>query len=240
MRRIFYFFVFISSFLIAKEPTVYFATYPKSGTNWMMYCMTELTGRGWSLGLKNGLYTTAGVRADTSLKKFAHSHFARRIQKRANPNRDLFILLVRNYKECMTRRRGSFDAVLNKPEKNLFYFKNLQIFDNWNPKKRLLIYYEDFICDPEETLAKVMEFVQQPDEERLQQFMENFPMHRQKVLYYYQENRIGGTQSQGTDILHHSRNVPEEKLIRLDHYVQKKFPHLFEKYLSRYAQEDPL
>lgn len=235
MRQLLYLFIFVCTSLLAKEPNIYLVTYPRSATNWMMYCMTTLTDRGWSLN-SGTPYRPAGVQRDPTLQPFRHTHNFQGLQRQASPNKDLLILLLRNYKECMIRQCGSIDAVLKTLPKESVYFKNLQLFDEWAPERRLLVYYEDFMRYPEETLARAMEFVASPNKNRLKMFIKELPQHREKVFQYYRSKRRGGTNSQGKDLLYHSKNVDKEKLVYLDEYAQKMYPNLFDKYLWMYAE----
>lgn len=91
--------------------------------------------------------------------------FLRLIDKSCNK----LILILRNYKECLVSQnkysaRGFvFDVIksVNEEYQDSFksYITNLQYFENWeNESTKLLIYYEDFVQYPEETISKIIEF----------------------------------------------------------------------------------
>ncbi len=71
-----------------------------------------------------------------------------------NPEEEILILLLRNYKEEIGKHsKGNFTNFFDS------YFENLQVYDNWNPEKRYLVLYEDIITKPVETFKKLLDFI---------------------------------------------------------------------------------
>jgi hypothetical protein len=120
-------------------------------------------------------------------------------------NKDLLILLLRNYRECLLREYEKLENVKNEilaqasfnhlsQNKtwvlNLrmnHYFHNLRVFDIWNPEKRLIIYYEDFLQNPQEILLQLAQFMGETGKEaEIQTFVDHIDEHIEKSLKIYE------------------------------------------------------
>jgi hypothetical protein len=115
----------------------------------------------------------------------------------------------------------------------LYYFNSLQIFDNY-PEKKLLIYYEDFIANPEETLKELSQFTNQSC--NLDEFLMNLQKHKQSSLQYYKTVGTFNSFTKGDNPLHFSQNFTTEEKCEIDAFVAKNYPILMQKYLYRYKE----
>lgn len=185
---------------------------------------------------------------------FSHNPVSLKL-KQANQDRDYLIVLVRNYRESIIRLATQTEEARKTftPEKALSLIQNLQplstmsdcyqvnngenyinvlrCYDNWNPKTRILVYYEDLLTDFESTMADCLmklgvqecafdEFIAHK-EERFKQCRDSY--------------RYGKTMS-GGDLAYHQKTwLTPELSKQMDLFMQQKFPYYWNQYLQRYA-----
>lgn len=229
-------------------PKVYVLRAPRSGSHWFFYCNNVL--------FEKNIYTESSLMTEFPYKKNGESIFTAH-----NPYdlyltdnsycKDYLILLIRNYRECMVRNYHCPDIVKNEilyqasfnplsQEKNWVfnlrmnhYFHNLRIYDLWCSKKRLIIYYEDLIENPQETLLQVAKFIgENKKEDAIQEFINNLDTHINNSLAIYE--RTHQSHTRGKSLLYHTHKIGMEKSREIDELVIKYFPDFTEKYLSRY------
>ena len=199
----------------------------RSGNHWFRYSLQYLTERRCGDNRFN-LYF------DKKKPVICAQHNVYQVKGR-DPNRDYLILLVRNYKECMLRGNDHDIERIKEmltDEKVCSYFHNLEVFNRWHPKRRILVYYEDLIDHPRETLGSVLDLIGE-SRRRLPDFIKNIEKHRQKTLAYYDRTHKGA-RSRGKDHLFHSKQEAIEDLEEIDEMIIDRWPTLFEKYLTRY------
>lgn len=231
-----------------KPPRIYLLSFPKSGNTWMRYCIELLTERPTaSFSLKPDaqelpISYTFGHKIDLSKKPIWKAHRESEFNfagYKYSPRRDLLIIAVRNPKEAiarwMTTSNGadllSFTGLMHFQS----YFNVLRLFDSWAPDKRILIYYEDLISDPRETLEKLVNFLNDP-KNKFDAFFDEYEKHKERGLKFYEYN--GGSQSQGNDLLYHSRKMSAVDRKNIDQFIKEKYKYLWEKYLeNRYSEE---
>lgn len=116
-----------------------------------------------------------------------------------------------------------------------YYAEYLATYDAWDPQNRLLIYYEDLLKSPRQTLKTVLNFFSEL-EENLDHFMENHEKYRHKTLHSYHQQYLdtGGSMSKGDDPHFHSKHLPEKLQKSADQLLQTKFPVLYARYLQCY------
>lgn len=221
-----------------SAPNTYLLSYRRSGTHMLVYTISFLTKTQCGDGRFN---IATGV--DTSKQGILQIHNLTQASTWygtvINRDMDYLILIVRNYKECMMREfLDDYQLVLNHIEDpsndidSLRFFKNLEDYDNWNPKKRLLIYYEDLISDRRIECQKILEFLKSPDD-YLDDYIDNIDFHLGFSLNFYAETH-GGTSSNGVNTLYHTSQLPEGIEEKIDQLVQSKHPYVSAKYLQRY------
>jgi hypothetical protein len=219
-------------------------SYPRSGNTWMRFCLEYLTKRP-SLTFKEkerdveifslplGLSFDLGIDPQKKCIWKAHTGDTMDLICKVTPKRDKLILVVRDYKECILRElRDLPSAMRSLQDPDCSYFQNLKIYDRWNSKNRLLIYYEDFVKNPKEVLGQLLEFLQE-EPILLTEFMEQYETWRERSLAFY-KNHVGPTESEGIDLHHHANQISDSQLTAMDECVRSHYPHLWTTYLSHY------
>lgn len=222
-------------------------SFPKSGTNWLQYCMIQISGRFWT---KNNMpFSNFGIE-QTEPPSLLHGHHVTEFQW-FDRSKDKLIIIVRNYKESLIRYRGiaKIDHIIASLgtedvanfrkgciKEGEWYLQNLLFFDTWNENNRLLIYYEDLIENPYETLTSLAAFLE-VGPEKVDQFFSNYEKHRQTMIDYY--NRYYDvSNTSGMHAIYHSNKLSKEKQIFFDKQMISIYPYLCEKYLSRYITKE--
>lgn len=218
-------------------------SYPRCGNSWLRFCIEVISGQPtWPeskyivglrdyVDIKNEEYI---LRKDHSLyDKDNYENIA--IANNSELYRKLqLILLLRNYKECILRQMSP-----SIYEQGLFYdrynfMENINEFDNWPENLRLLIYYEELIQDPHNTLIKCADFLKL-SHEKVDKFMENYDKYKELSLDSYENNQGDMSHTRGETLIHHSNSLTAEQAHEWDEKIKEKYPNLFAKYLTRYA-----
>jgi len=216
--------------------------YPKSGSNFLNYCIEELYG---------------------SRLILSHGHHNQWLSKHQLADFNL-IFMLRNYKECIPRLSkqhhhccpGRFPQPIFQCDTRFIshaeeYLELLKHYDELE-KDKMLVYYEDFILDPVATLkeveyflAKKFNIISQP--EIKQRFYETFDTHREKSMSLYYSNPIHQptATSGGRAILFHSHGIAPEDRKKMDRHMRSHSEtevilHSLDlwKYLKRYEEKN--
>ena len=227
-----------------------FHTHERTGTTWTLYCIQALTGLPIFLTRNKELVHYKPFRIDLSARPVFHTHFPAYVEK-INPDDNDLIITVRDYQEVIVRlakrapdQRANeelhIESLLDE-KKHSRFIETLKTYDNWNPKRRHMIYYEDFMTDPRSVLEKLLNFLGE-DTIQLDYFMSTIDAHRQRSLRVYaaQQNRAGGPMSKGTDLKFHTKNISLEKQLEAQELMRSLAGPLWDKYLTRYtiSEED--
>ena len=219
-------------------------SYPRSGNTWIRFCLEYLTKRP-SLTFKEkegdvevfslplGLRFDLGVDLKKKCIWKVHTGDTMDLICKVTPKRDKLILVLRDHKECIIRELRDLPTVMRSLQNsNCSYFQNLKIYDRWNPENRLLVYYEDFVKNPEEVLKQLLQFLKE-DPVLLAEFMEQYETWRERSLVFY-KTYVGPTESEGIDLHHHANQLSLSELAAIDEFVKTHYPHLWTTYLSHY------
>ena len=114
------------------------------------------------------------------------------------------------------------------------YINNLKKYDSWNPNKRLLVYYEDLIEEPEETFKKILSFFGK-DTSLVEILMKDFENFKVEILKKYIKSQ-GYSATRGNDIYFHSKKFRPFEIYNMDKAISSRHPKLWEKYLKRYGE----
>ena len=245
-KRALLLFVLCSSLLRAyEEPQVFLLSYPRSGNTWMRFCLEYLTKPPTCSFKENpadikiysqplGL-SIRELETDLSKPCIWKVHSRKRIEQIAPclPHQDKIIFLIRNYRECLLRDlRDPLRILLELKNPDAIYFDNLSLYEKWDPKLRLMIYYEDLIENPRFELQRVLLFLEEPSD-LLEKFLIELPSLKQLSLTFYKKN-LGPTNSEGIDLHHHSKRISKALREEMDFEVMQRYPLFWERYLSHY------
>jgi FkbM family methyltransferase len=233
-------------------------SYPRSGNTWLRYCMEFLTKRltiGYispGVSIENGLGRLVDLGVDWSKPPIAYKRHGHTPNEKNSydMNNDNLILLVRNYKECIVRHhmvgidgpdRMFYSQTQGYRDGSLDYIGCIQIYEEWGARK-LLIYYEDLISDPEPELVKVLDLLG-ANRTHLSELMNNLDSHRkQSVSLYTGNKKTSGQQSctQGdpNKLLFHSKGLTDRQRTEWDQHLVRNYPDITGKYLMRYQEPD--
>lgn len=236
------------------EPAIYHLRAPRSGSHWFFYCVNTLFGKSIHNEASSHPYRSDYYALKDGGKIVtAHNPYDLHLESDSH-NKDFLILLIRNYRECLIRHyedpqvvkneilyQASFNALSHDTDWVLnlrmnHYFHNLRVYDIWNPAKRLIVYYEDLLQKPQETLQQLAEFLGETNKEHeIQAFIENIDAHMENSISIYEDPKEGYTShTRGRSFLYHTHKIGLEKSRELDELVFEYFPDFLKKYLSRY------
>lgn len=240
------------SFLAGED--IYLLGHPRSGNHWLSYCLVQLLGRPCLShpGTDHPFYWMSHehkekVSFDGSETQpvFYHAHNPVDLNlSQANPDEDWLILLVRDYKETLMsdnydrqdvaiqRIKSERLADPNNPYllRNNLYLNNLLCYHFWNPEKRILIYYEDLVDNPEPVFSNLCQKLEIKSES-LTQFLDDLDNHRHFSLKTTR-NRLPDV----FDFKRHTKLMSEECRVTIDHFFQNYMAEIADLYLRRYAE----
>lgn len=223
----------------------YILSFPRSGNTWLRYCLEYLTQRPslyyWNHnGINQPLGLLANFSIDIAKKPFWKVHVEDEMHFLGGINRstDIVILIIRNPKEAIYRQQSMFDNFDIFAEDPLrYYFKHLKTYDMWIPEQRCLVYYEDLISKPRETLFHVLTFLHERSD-KLDDFMREYTQHKTNALNLYKMYESDSA-TEGNALLFHSQKMTTEDRKLFDMKVKKAYPDLWARYLEeRYAEEN--
>lgn len=201
--------------------------YPRSGNNWLCYCLSKISNCG------------------ISQLSYAHGNTFNFWKNIAN-NENNLVFIIRNYKECIVRHTNanfkiikmelSGSTPIETGKEDTDYISLMKLYDSYSENRKYLVYYDELIKNPERTLNNLLKFTQE-DSDKLNEFMKNYDYHKNFSLKKY-SNLIQPPITKGeiNKITFHRNKLSINQRHELDNYINRKFPNLFEKYLIRYAE----
>lgn len=235
---------------------VLLVSFPKSGSNWIRYCIEHFSGMRTPGSRRHPIYETGPTIID-------RTHFLDKRHRRAlapnrrdpaegdGPGRDLawyqrwpkkfknelrirnivrnrrLILVIRSHYESFAR------TGLRRPEGMIGYLGNIKVFDACRQDK-LLVYYEDLVKDFRE-ITRILDFI------GIEYDLDSFDLdyHRQKSFETYNKNP-GDTKTRDDlyNFSFHSRDISEDMKTSLRTYaVSYLGAELYERYLARFDRD---
>ena len=209
--------------------------YPRSGSSWLYYSI---------LHMNNGHIDP--------LSAFKTHNGIFSLEERTNnvggPIGDFshYFLLIRNYKEAIVRHKegvnseeGFVKATKNIGEPraaHLDYIHVITAFEAIKDKQKLVIYYEDFMSQQEETLVAIAGFLGL-HRTGLIKFLAKLEEHKKECIKGYR-NRGNASVTEGkvSMLNHHSKKLTLEQRLAWDKSLSDRYPEIFEKYLKRYRE----
>ena len=234
--------------------------YPRSGNNWLRFIIEYLTN-----------YQTAFPPMDSVMRKPLHnlSSHINSTEKILDgviwnthwhqdtllndviESKGKLILMLRNYKECITRhiitpseikkdgylKDSAFNKFINENDLYLdliHYLKLIDFYDKYEGEKEV-IYYEDLL--KKDTIRKPLEkliSLLDGDKEKIEPFIESFDFFTDKSKSLYGTHLQGSLSPKGKRI-HHSKALSLDQKKTLDDTAKKLYPHL-NKYINIYYE----
>jgi len=226
-------------------------SFPKSGSNWVRYCVEHFSGRRTPGKARRNVLVKDGptvfdrmhfvdkrhrnrfmhARARQGLEDYAHADKTglhgwlstwRKDRRVRQVTERRLLLLLRSHYESFGRNR------LTAPEDMTGYLGNIQAFEACR-RDKLLIYYHDLISDMS-AMGRILDFLEIPHD--LTGF--DVEQHRKRSLELYAR---GPDQPESREALldfaYHSRTLPPETRRALKHYCQSYLgAALYDKYLA--------
>ena len=149
-----------------------------------------------------------------------------------DPHNDKLIFVLRNPKESVFRKPSWLSDYQNSVKQFAGdyvprdYFDNITLYDQWNSKKKLLIYYEDLIQNPSTILKKVLNFLPESDQ-KLPEFLAHYHTHTTQALGLYNPQN-----SSAKSMLFHSQKLGLLECKKIDVWIGKQWPKHWNTYLK--------
>lgn len=222
-------------------------SYPRSGNTWTRYWLEYVTGRPTfhRFNLKDArnhpIAWSAGFEIDPTLAPIEKVHTQKEIQKaKGDYQHDKLILIVRNPKEALSRHGGkeiTLEVLQGDGSKGnadpRIYFENISVYASWNPTQRLMIFYEDLMAKPIETMIIVLLFLE-GSFDKIDLFMRDYQWHKKNAIKIYKES-----ESKGNDLLFHSKLIDPSHRKQIDKWIEQLYPDIWKIYLrAQYAEEN--
>lgn len=214
-----------------KPQRIFLVSYPRSGSNWLAYCTTNL------LNSKINTFETPNY-------IFSKAHSFNSMDQNYDGK---IMLIIRNYKECIYRHHEHSENDLttqsyfhlitseinNNPNNPNNYIASILGFDKYTYPK-FLTYYEDIISDTPKELKKLFDFLEIENIKVYNDFIENLEYHKQKSFdLHHVSSKTHGEVSKNK---FYSQDKPLEQKQEIDKYIEEHFPSMWEKYLKRYKE----
>ena len=114
-----------------------------------------------------------------------------------------------------------------------WYIENIEAFDVFQGEK-LLIYYENLLKNPEETITELSAFLGL-DQKKTQLFLEDIDVHFQNsVIAYTRGGRRSETSSTKDVRFHAKTKLTPDQVKEFDEFYFSRYPDLANKYLRRF------
>lgn len=242
----------------------YLLSYPRSGSTLTRYILEFLTHRP-TMGVRKRpakfdsplSLSFKELPTDIHLKPIWKMHLSPQITQAPfyNAEKTQIMLLLRNYKELAFRyeRYGKI-AMFNKDgslnEENLIvafehwssnkaakelYFANLYFFDQIPERNKILVHYEDLVLNPDLVIIALGSFFDVAGS-IVQEMIDTLDKCRQRILSFY--NLHQHSWSKGTDVRSYSKKKSYRQCVIIDEWVKSHYPDLWERYLSRYDENN--
>lgn len=214
-------------------------SYPRSGNTWVRYIFEFLSKRP-TQGYDHKTDAPLGKRVDIGVDLSAPPIAVKSHNELGGPD-DKLLVVVRDYKEAITRhaKAGGWNTdqklkehfiqeTSGKERAGVDYVKILQLYDEYEGDK-LLVYYEDLIEKPKDTITKIVKWSCISDE-YVHLLFENFEEHKKNSIKSYSPKSHSG----GSNLKFHSSQLKPEFISFMTDHIKNKHPNVFDKYLKRY------
>lgn len=217
-------------------------SYPRSGNTWLRYCIEFLSKKPTANPKSKlaGGNSICQVIPNMGVDLNAASICSKSHNTTDINNRHKIIVLVRDYKESIVRhynilpKKQIYQTFLKetsgKKRTGVDYIKILEFFDEFEGEK-ILIYYEDLILNPSDSILKVLDFLE-IDHLYVKEFFKKYKFHHSQGLKSYH----GGSFTKGAanKLKAHQNSLSSTTLAKMTNSLKTNHKYIFDKYLKRY------
>lgn len=218
--------------LIGLQKMNYLISYPRSGNTWVRFILEKISG-----------LPTAGIQGPESLSIdqpiHKRPHFKKHLENvngdpiiyKAHYPRHIYsfdgklILIARDPKECIVRHTSA----LNTRDLDE-YMELIKLYDQWSGNK-LLIYYEDLLQNPSETILSIVSFMDL-NQESYRNFMSKYDYFFDLSVKGYVYKNIK-SETGGKKIKFHQKKLTKQQIDIFNLYIEDKYQDL-KNYINRY------
>ena len=223
------------------------ASYPRSGNTWVRYIIEWFSGQptlgiNWRKGKPWPMHPTDRPICERidgfkigNLPIAEKKHFVYHLRIPEDFKKDI-VLVVRNYKESITRHNPQI--LKNKEllkEQTYLYMEMIRSYNDFFLGRQQIIYYEDLIDNPIETIPDLLMFMDIYDKDSFNKFIDTLQNHKEQSINLY-SSEMNPSVTKGNKSIHHSKKLSYAQNKEWDNFVKQKWPNLFDKYLKRYIK----
>lgn len=236
----------VEEFLEQEKPYIFVNSTPRSSNTWLCYCLThilEATNPFYKQGMFFSLPSFDSDQANYFIIKFHYlnEEHARWINASEEGKRLTLITILRDYKDLAVRYSLDHDKKLHKNllQENIQkvldnQFDSLTFFEEVQCHK-MVIYYEDLISKPRETLETILTLFPGDHRESLDQFMAHYEEHKAHAMQDYNAN-FDRCHSQGKSNWHYKMHLTKKQREAIDALFATYRPKLYQKYLEVFRE----
>ncbi|MEX0961849.1 MAG: hypothetical protein WDZ28_03220 [Simkaniaceae bacterium] len=227
-----------------KESKIFLLSNAKSGANLISCSLASILRRPIGYGPGRVAPTESNrIKIDfISNNPFWYTTHNVSIIQNAPPCYKKLVLLIRNPKELLFRWFDiSCPEDLHEPRIESYlnnFFLKYRVFKNWDPQNRFHVYYEDAITDLNDTLSKLIDFINPSTPVSWDDYISNQETYLDQIRTSYIKHRggISGESSiSGPKIIHYTEGKDRKLLRYIDKLLEDRDPEIWNKYLKRFA-----
>jgi len=211
--------------VVGEEPLVHLCSYPRSGNHLLRGIVEYFSGRPTlgcacnrldiPLHLQRELTTVLGHVSGVAVAR-KHHHWD--LPPPCGSPDAKMVLLLRDWHECVTRHVGHRNR--SALERNLKDYSSIaQFFDKWPAAQKHVVYYDDLLLRPEETLKPLLEFLDIFDEARWAAFFSGGDLKALKAASLALYDRTERSESKGASVVFHRKRIPEHVWDQVRHLI---------------------
>lgn len=235
--------------ILHHEMEAVLLSYPKSGNTWVRYIIECITNRPTLMHYSSWtpVVTDGPILKFLNKEHVYHSFPVFKVHERGGiskifgeENSYLLILLLRDYHECIPRNiKGVLKKTPISQKMQEFrikfemksYLRNVEFFVNYNPYRKMVVYYEDMMTQPEKEIQKICNFLG-GDKDEVSKFFFEYDEHRKSSLALY-EKYWDGSKTFGRHMQYHVQSLDKNALESLETLVKESSKEVY-KIISRY------
>jgi len=218
-------------------------SYPRSGNTWVRYVLEYTSLQPTHTGLIKDI-NNSDLKKNAVGDKYINGldckkqaicvkrHYTDKKWDHWDSN-DSFILLVRDYRECILKHVKPVDRIEERFKKEAEWYINLLKFYDKYSGSKLLIYYEDVMHYPEREFEKIIKFWN-INNTRFNSFLKKYDEHKIKILKHYHGDKAFRYSSLGKKLKMHQSMAPKKMVLQIENFIILH-KGIYNKYLIRYS-----